>query len=124
MDLVESALSQESTMDARGALMAPAVRLMKLCQRDLPSTDLENNITGNVSGGTSWERASIICALDPTNVQIGSDLWSGMQTYVNPNGGANTHWSITFDATYALVSMITTTQDDCVSNGIVVPRSS
>jgi len=113
--------------------VALGVRALERCDEVPPAgarqaaLSFANSImsASGVSGDldAQWRAQRVLCALDPEHATVGQDTWSGLQSFVNPEGGAvdSTGFASLY-ATYQLLSIVTTTPQECTDTGLLDPR--
>ena len=134
LQAVKAALGQSGTLDLQLSTVAMGMRIMERCGESVPAdwrgtllssaTDLYSSGQDMLSLSSIWEATRIRCAIDPSSADVGETVWPQMQTYVSPDGAAiSPEGFLSLDATYEVLSIVTTTTAQCTDTGVMDARS-
>ncbi|MCL2785196.1 MAG: hypothetical protein FWD55_07150 [Propionibacteriaceae bacterium] len=121
IQLIDQAVTAELDSYMRPVPIALAIRVIERCGYSV-EPELRNAVAGQAESASIWDASRIKCAMTPNAVSVGQSIWPIMQPVVNPNGGAGSKWSASFNLTYVVLALVTTKTNDCVKTGILEAR--
>jgi len=133
VNVVRSALADNGGLHLQPSTAALGIRVLERCGQSVPRSWRDQSL-GNAkaleSAGSHgelsfiWEATRVLCALEPDAARVGAQAWNYLQEYVYPEGGAiGPDGFVSLRSTYQLLSIVTTTKQECRDTGLLEARS-